>query len=223
MHDTLLSNVSRAISVFQQDIENQGLADRVLGMCFSEFGRRVQENGSAGTDHGTAAPMFLFGRPALGGLHGPHPGMAPDQLISGDIRHQFDFRQVYATVLSQWLGAPDVNQILGSGFEQLPLIDPTTNISEEGQILPDDYFLAQNYPNPFNPTTTIQYRLPETAEIELSVFNALGRKIQTLFKGRQTAGSHRVIWDARGNASGTYFLRMRGRGIELARAMQLLK
>jgi uncharacterized protein (DUF1501 family) len=218
-HANLLQNVANAIATFQQDLENLNLADRVVGMCFSEFGRRVKENGSAGTDHGTAAPMLLFGKPVVGGIFGSHPDLA--DLENGDPKHQFDFRQIYATLLDQWLGASS-STILEGDFGQLNFIDPTTSIgSSAGQ--PNDFYLLQNYPNPFNPATTIEYGLPQSTEIELTIYNSLGRKVETLFKDRQRAGVHRVIWNANGHASGQYFLRLRGRGIELKRKMQLVK
>jgi uncharacterized protein (DUF1501 family) len=92
----------------------------VLVLVFSEFGRRLDENASAGTDHGTAAPVFLLGKPVNPGVHGPYPDLK--KLDSeGDPRHTIDFRRVYATVLNQWLEVPS-QDILGSTFEPLPLL-----------------------------------------------------------------------------------------------------
>jgi uncharacterized protein (DUF1501 family) len=88
-------------------------------MGFSEFGRRVKENGSQGTDHGAAGPMFVLGSRVKGGLVGDHPDL--QHLDDGDLRFGIDFRSVYATVIEDWLGAsaPDV---LGATFEKLPLV-----------------------------------------------------------------------------------------------------
>lgn len=218
-HNSLLAAVARAIAAFQADLANLGLADRVLGVCFSEFGRRVRENGSLGTDHGTAAPMLLFGRPANGGLYGAPPDLA--DLDNGDLKHQFDFRQVYASLLEQWLGTTS-STILGANFGQITLVQQTT-AAPQSTNHPADFYLLQNYPNPFNPTTTIEYGLPQTTEIELAVFSSLGRRVAVLAKGRQHAGVHRVVWSANGLASGTYYLRLRGRGVYLNRSMQLVK
>ena len=88
-------------------------------LAFSEFGRRVAENGSGGTDHGTAAPMFVFGKGLKGGLYGAHPSLA--DLVDGDLKHVIDFRSVYATVLDRWLGADPV-EILGSSFDRVGFI-----------------------------------------------------------------------------------------------------
>jgi len=106
------------VSAFFADLDAQGLSDRVLMMSFSEFGRRVHENGSAGTDHGVAGPMFLFGKNLRGGLHADHPSLT--DLDQGDLKMRVDFRSVYAAVLQRWVGA-DPAAVLGSSFEPLGL------------------------------------------------------------------------------------------------------
>ncbi len=118
-HQTLLRDVSSAVSGFLADLKAKGLGDRVLVLAFSEFGRRVAENDQRGTDHGTAGPVFLAGTPARGGLVGPAPDLA--DLDEGDLRHAVDFRDVYATVLKRWLGV-DPAPILGDRDASLPLI-----------------------------------------------------------------------------------------------------
>ncbi len=118
-HDRLLNDLASGVEAFYRDLEAQGNADRVVVLAFSEFGRRVAENGSAGTDHGTAAPMFVFGKPIKGGLYGQHPSLT--DLTDGDLRHGIDFRSVYATVLDKWLGA-DPAKILGAPFDRVAFI-----------------------------------------------------------------------------------------------------
>ncbi len=100
-HSVLLRYVSDSVSTFVNDLQAHGHADRVLCMCFSEFGRRVKENASQGTDHGTAGPVFLTGTHVKPGLIGKHPSLS--NLKDGDLQYHTDFRQVYATVLEQWL------------------------------------------------------------------------------------------------------------------------
>jgi uncharacterized protein (DUF1501 family) len=119
VHDTLLEQLSTGLDAFYRDLEAQGNADRVLVVAFSEFGRRVAENGSNGTDHGTAAPMFVFGRRIKPGIHGIQPSLA--DLVDNDLRHSIDFRSVYATVLDKWLGT-DPAKILGADFARLPFL-----------------------------------------------------------------------------------------------------
>ncbi len=119
VHDRLLEELSGGVEAFTRDLEAQGNADRVLVIAFSEFGRRVAENGSGGTDHGTAAPMFVFGKRVKSGFHGRQPSLT--DLQDADLKHNTDFRSVYATVLDKWLGAEPA-KILGSDFERLPFL-----------------------------------------------------------------------------------------------------
>lgn len=118
-HARLLADVSESLGAFLSDLRARGHAERVLVMAFSEFGRRVAENGSAGTDHGAAAPMFLVGDRVKAGVHGGAPDLA--DLDGGDLRHTVDFRQVYASVLESWPGT-DSRAILGREFRALPVI-----------------------------------------------------------------------------------------------------
>jgi uncharacterized protein (DUF1501 family) len=83
-------------------------------MTFSEFGRRAKENGSKGTDHGSAAPMFLIGGKVSAGVVGEHPSL--EKLEIGNLKHHTDFRQVYAAILDQWLGVSS-REVLGSEFQ----------------------------------------------------------------------------------------------------------
>ncbi|NQV25546.1 MAG: DUF1501 domain-containing protein [Rhodopirellula sp.] len=101
-HAALLRELSGALDAFVRDLDEHGHGDRVLTMSFSEFGRRLQENASEGTDHGAAAPIFLAGNRVKPGLIGQHPSLT--DLQDGDVKFHTDFRQVYATVLEQWLG-----------------------------------------------------------------------------------------------------------------------
>lgn len=107
VHANLLRELGEAVTAFMQEMKNRGHADRVAGMTFSEFGRRVYENGSVGTDHGTAAPLFVFGAQVEGGrVHGADPDLVNLDPI-GDLLMQHDYRDVYASVLLQWFGVQD--------------------------------------------------------------------------------------------------------------------
>lgn len=117
--DRLLAEFADAIGAFYADLAAHGSDKRVLTMTFSDFGRRVAENGSRGTDHGSAAPVFLIGGGVKGGLYGEQPAL--DNLDNGNLRFTTDFRSVYATVLEKWLDRPS-SPIVGPGFTQLPLL-----------------------------------------------------------------------------------------------------
>ncbi|MEE8585803.1 MAG: DUF1501 domain-containing protein, partial [Acidobacteriota bacterium] len=119
----LLETVSGGIRAFWEDMQQMGREEQVTIMTFSEFGRRLFENASDGTDHGTANQMFLIGGAVKPGFHGVHPSLAPDDLDSvGDMVFSRDFREVYATVLQSWLGADPV-PILGGEFPILDLFE----------------------------------------------------------------------------------------------------
>lgn len=113
-HGNLLAEVSESITAFVDDLAGRGQLDRVVLMTFSEFGRRLKENASLGTDHGAGAPLFLAGGKVKSGLIGKHPSLA--DLDDGDLKHHTDFRQVYATLLDGWLGCSS-EQVLGRKFE----------------------------------------------------------------------------------------------------------
>jgi uncharacterized protein (DUF1501 family) len=119
-HDRLLAQLDSALKSFFTDLRQQGNDKRVVLMTFSEFGRRVAENASAGTDHGKASCLFVAGPAVKGGLHGKHPSLT--QLEAGDIVHTVDFRSVYGSLLGKWLRAPDIRPILGSNYPGLDLI-----------------------------------------------------------------------------------------------------
>jgi uncharacterized protein (DUF1501 family) len=119
-HDRLLGQLDSGLKSFFADLKEQGNDKRVVLMTFSEFGRRVSENASAGTDHGKASCLFLAGPGIKGGLHGKHPSLT--DLSEGDIQHTVDFRSVYGTVLSDWLKAPNMKPILGANYPKMGLI-----------------------------------------------------------------------------------------------------
>jgi uncharacterized protein (DUF1501 family) len=117
-HASLLEELSGSLKAFLDDLAASHLADQVLVLIYSEFGRRVAENGSLGTDHGTAGPVLLAGPQVRAGLVGEYPRLT--DLEDGDLKMTVDFRRVYASVLTSWLGLPS-EKALGGAFEPLPL------------------------------------------------------------------------------------------------------
>lgn len=116
-HATLLANVSKSIKAFYDDMGAHNLADNVVLMTWSEFGRRPNENASRGTDHGTSSMQLVVGNPVKGGLYGQQPSLS-DLDSAGNMKFNLDFRAVYATILDKWLGA-DSKSILGGTFENV--------------------------------------------------------------------------------------------------------
>lgn len=119
--DGRLKELGDSVKAFTDDLKAMGLFDRVMIMTFSEFGRRVAQNGSGGTDHGAAAPMFLMGGKIKSGLLGAEPSLAPADLKDGDIQYNTDFRSVYASILQDWLKTNSL-PILGRQFPTMPIV-----------------------------------------------------------------------------------------------------
>jgi uncharacterized protein (DUF1501 family) len=122
-HERLLNNVADSIRAFTRDMEKKGYGEKVCVMCFSEFGRRVNQNSSGGTDHGAAGPMFVAGGNVKGGLYGAYPSLT--DLDDGDLKHTTDFRAVYATLLDKWLGA-DSDAVLQNHYDHLAFLGPVS-------------------------------------------------------------------------------------------------
>lgn len=120
-HGDLLQDTADSMLAFYRDLQAHGRDQDVVLMTWSEFGRRVTENGSGGTDHGSAGPMFIAGTPVSGGLYGERPSLT--DLDDDNFKFTTDFRQVYASVLEGWLGAPS-DVVLNGRYEQLPLLRP---------------------------------------------------------------------------------------------------
>ena len=219
-HSNLLSGVAQAVAAFQADLELLRVADRVVLMTFSEFGRRVNQNSSGGTDHGTAAPLFVIGKNVNGGIYGRNPDLS-DLDNSGDIKFKYDFRQIYATLLTDQLGMPDdrIPDVLPRSFEILPLI----SARNFNQNAPSAFHLEQNYPNPFNPITTINYSLRVPLTFILEVYSTTGDRIATLVNRYQEAGSYSVQFDGSKYPSGVYFATLESGKVRQTIKMVLLK
>jgi uncharacterized protein (DUF1501 family) len=119
-HARLMQYFGDSVAAFYQDLQIHGKADQVVTMTFSEFGRRVKENAGRGTDHGTAAPLFVIGNKVKGGIYGDDP-ILTNLDGNGDLKYQIDFRSVYGTILDGWLGG-DSTSVLGASFERLPFL-----------------------------------------------------------------------------------------------------
>lgn len=124
-HANLLREMSDAVKAFQNDLQGLGLADRVMGMTSSEFGRRIKSNASAGTDHGIAYPMFLFGTKVRPGIIGTNPIIPANAGVNDNVSIQYDFHSVYLSVLKEWfcLSDADANAVLGFGGAPLSAIN----------------------------------------------------------------------------------------------------
>ena len=223
-HANLLGNLSAAIKVFQKDLETAGNADKVIGMTFSEFGRRVNSNDSQGTDHGVAAPMFVFGNAVKTQIIGKNPdltnGLLPEKPESWekgrDIKMQTDFRQVYSAVLKDWLGTSDetMNRILlGKTFEPSPIFRATPKALANEE---DTLTSLKIYPNPAQTETIIESELLLKNNTDLSLTDVYGRT----FEGNQTRISRTQIrLDVSNLSTGKYFVRINTDGEPVVKAL----
>jgi uncharacterized protein (DUF1501 family) len=120
MHTKLWTEVSGAISDFFADLKEHDAGDNVIMMLFTEFGRRVKDNGT-GTDHGAGGVAFVIGERVNGGMYGTYPSLKPEDLSQGDLAPSYDFRGFYSSVIDQWLGLDPV-PIVGGKFEQMAFV-----------------------------------------------------------------------------------------------------
>ncbi len=213
MHADLLQTVSEAVFSFQTDIQNQGLQDRVLGMTFSEFGRQIAQNDSFGTDHGTAAPLFLFGNcvdPAILGHNAEIPELVDPQ---DGVAMQYDFRDIYGSVLVDWFDVEEaeVREILHPEFIKLPLLDQnclmTTSTSDPTAV--DQLVDMVIRPQPVRGTAYIDLELRESAEVDLRIYDSVGKELATLISGRVDAGLSTYSHDCHRFPAGNYYCRLR--------------
>lgn len=214
---TLHASLAAAVLAFQRDMEAFGLDNRVCTMTISEFGRRVASNGT-GTDHGSAAPLFVFGTGVQGGFIGNEPNLT-DLEAPGNIKMQYDFRQVYASVLGQWYGATEdliSPKALPRTFQQLPIFKVTSS----GVAAPENITtlqLGQNFPNPAKEMTTIPIDGVLTADgATLTLYTTDGRRV---LSERIGPGQRSVDIPTRSLASGTYVYELSSAGQRRSRTM----
>lgn len=206
-HADLLKIISDAVYSFQRDLEAMGIADKVVGMTFSEFGRRITSNASYGTDHGTAAPLIVFGNAVNPILHGQNPVFSSDMGPDDNLPMQFDFRSVYSSILQDWLGADSalIKEVLFDDFQYLPIIKATATSGENdlaGRVS------LSNYPNPFVDSTRIRVEMQRPERVKISVFNSLGQEIDVLTNRLLGMGIHEIPYEAQYLSQGYYYCRL---------------
>lgn len=224
-HPNLMRDLGNAVSAFYDDLSADGYSQNVLISTFSEFGRRVFQNQSNGTDHGTSAPMFVFGDAIEGGVFGSDPKLLDHELDEfGNMIHEYEFRQIYASILDDWfgLGEATTQEVLGGTFTKIDFVgDKLTSTSRSN--VPSQFVLRQNYPNPFNPSTQISFELATAAQVRLQVFDMQGRRVSELVNRSLPAGSHTVSFDGGRLPSGTYLYRLQAGSFTQTRPMTLIK
>jgi uncharacterized protein (DUF1501 family) len=208
-HANLLTNVSNAIKAFADDCKFLGVDERVIGLTFSEFGRRIKSNSSQGTDHGAAAPMFLFGKNVTPGVVGNNPTIPTNVSVNDNIPFQYDFRSVYASILEKWfcVNSTTLQAILFQNFQSLNIVK---NVGCNNSANPDaGTSLIKIYPNPFADNDTIKIQFTTAGGHTLiQLIDTLGRVVKTPVDAEYTAGSYQTTVNANGLAYGVYYVRL---------------
>jgi hypothetical protein len=221
-HEQLLSELADALNVFLTEMDALSLLDRILIVTTSEFGRRVIENASEGTDHGTSAPVLVFGSQTNGGVFGVDPDLQNlDE--NGNLPVQFDYRQIYTTLMANWFGlnASTVNNVFNGDFQTIPFVQQA--LGSKPSIGPNGFRLNPAYPNPFNPTIMLPYTLPEEENVTIRLLDLRGRVLKVHHQGKQKAGNHLFKLDGKNLSSGSYIAQVEAAGSTLTQKISLIK
>ena len=202
-HANLLTLLNDAIKAFMQDLEYHKTDEKVLGMTFSEFGRTILSNASNGTDHGSAAPLFFFGNAVKGGVTGNNPQIDRNMTYEDNLAYEYDFRQLYSSVLEQWFGVDTGirNELLFGEFNTVEII------GESSQVLSASTPVLKNalkvYPNPLNGVARLEFE-GSGNHVDISLWDLQGRKIDIIFRGKSRNGLNKIIWNTENIIPGRY-------------------
>lgn len=211
-HATLLGRIAEAVSAFQDDLVRLNLQDRVVGMTFSEFGRRIRSNSGLGTDHGAAAPLFVFGSRVNPIVHGANPQLPAAAGVNDNIAMQFDFRSIYTSILQDWFQVtPSTLQALfGQTFPYVPVLRPATALAAGSAAQVAEFSV---YPNPVvrGGRATVAYQ-SQGGHVQVLVLDAMGREVQRSLDRALAAGAQLLPLDLAGLAAGAYYCQVREDG-----------
>ena len=218
-HANLLKNISDAIKAFQDDLKGLGVDERVVGMTFSEFGRRIKSNSSGGTDHGAAAPMILFGKNVTNAVWGNSPEIPTNASVNDNIPMQYDFRSIYASLLENWLCVKnsDLQIIMLKNFQNIPLVNSATCKN----VIPNTSgtSLITNNPNPFTSSTRITFTT-QGGHTLIQIMDTLGRVLATpVDQDYSQPGTYSIIFNGKALPVGIYYARLQNGAIQQLRTM----
>lgn len=213
VHSALLYHISSAMRAFQKDLRSRGIEDRVLTLSMSEFGRRIGSNGSYGSDHGTGGPVMMFGLGVKPGIY----GTVPDVSLS-NVGLQFDYRQIYANVLHEWMGVDKsviTNDIFfrdfidgpnpqGGNYEPMELIKDV--ILSDKDYVKLKYKITSVYPNPASNYVQVKVQVNNYQNVDIQLINVQGVTVMKLNR-RVNPGEHTFSFVLDGCAPGFYFIK----------------
>jgi uncharacterized protein (DUF1501 family) len=212
-HAALLKSLSDGICAFQDDLKLLGLEERVIGMTYSEFGRRIRSNFSFGTDHGTAAPLMVFGTCVNPIVIGDNPIISPDVSQNEGVAMQYDFRSVYGSILMDWFKVEEdvVKTLLYEDFQHLPILkecETSTSVNDLSEAL--DFRV---YPNPFNNYTRVEFT-SKNEWLKISVFDLIGNEIKIATSQKFSAGPHSLQIETHNLPPGSYYYRLQTKTLQ---------
>lgn len=225
-HAELLGQLSDSIKAFMDDLTKLKASRRVVGMTFSEFGRRIKSNGSMGTDHGAAAPMIIFGDYVLQGVLGASPDIPTSAAVNDNMPMQYDFRSVYASLLEQWFCVDNttLQTVLFKDYQRLPIVSGIAcgTLTSIDDINNGSKNLITNYPNPFVTTTTLRYKT-KGGHTLVQVFDTMGRLVATPVNKIQPGGEYTITFDSGNLATGIFYARLQNGVYQHVRSMLKVK
>lgn len=206
-HANLIKQLSDAVNAFQNDLQLLGLEQRVAGMTYSEFGRQVASNASYGTDHGDAAPLFLFGSCLDINILGPNPTISNTVTNQAGVPMQIDFRDVYASILKDWFGVPsgDVQSLFEHTVTFYSLLSACGGVSLPEEELTKDQALI--FPNPAYNTARIRF-VSEAEWVKVDIYDLNSRKVAEIYDGNLPQGRHELPMDIVDLANGQYVVQI---------------
>ncbi|NND33674.1 MAG: DUF1501 domain-containing protein [Saprospiraceae bacterium] len=222
-HATLLQTLGSSVEAFTKDLDFLGIGDRVMGATVSEFGRRIISNASFGTDHGAAAPMFVFGNAVNGGIYGANPTIPDFADVEDNLNMEVDFRTVYATILKNWFCVNEsaLQSSLDYGGEMIPIIGESACMSTATQQRNTNagLSLVSNYPNPFRENTTLTFK-SLGSPLQIQIIDQQGKLIETVARGDYPIDrENKVIWNGANHAPGIYYARFQDKSLQQSKAM----
>jgi hypothetical protein len=208
-HATLLGKIAEAVNAFQDDLQRHAIQDRVVGMTFSEFGRRIRSNSGYGTDHGAAAPLLVFGSKVNPMVHGPNPTLPANAGVNDNIAMQYDFRSVYTSILQDWFQVTPatLTQLFGRSFPYVPVLRPGALLATTEGVEVADFMVYPN-PAPRDGHTTVAYDCAG-GHVQVVLLDGLGREVRRPVDRVLARGPQQLSVDLSGLAAGAYYCQVR--------------
>ncbi len=219
-HFELLRMVSESVAAFQDEMKLQDMEDNVVGLTFSEFGRRILSNASNGTDHGSAAPLFVFGSRVIPGVQGDNPIIPSTVTVQDNLPMQFDFRSIYYSLLKDWFEVEDkdLDNIMLGKHQHLNIIQKSQS-SVESTYTPKDFDV---FPNPMNGSGNLKFKA-EAGMTFISIYNNRGQEVKKVFEGQTISSNKELSFETNGLNSGSYHIRVQTGNKQIVRPIQIVK